>query len=96
MLIKIHKTEDRKIVSLCDETLIGKKFEEGDLQLEVSEFFYKGDKMDEEEILGEMRAVSSLNIVGKEAIQFALKHNLISKQNIIKIQNIPHALTIVE
>ncbi|MAG45403.1 MAG: hypothetical protein CMH63_01370 [Nanoarchaeota archaeon] len=94
MLTKIHQTEDRKIVSLCDETLIGKKFETKDLQLDISEFFYKGKKLDEKKVLEEIQEASSLNIVGEESIKFALKHDLISKTHIIKIQNIPHALIV--
>jgi hypothetical protein len=96
MLTKIHETEERKIISLCDEDLIGKKFETKDLQLDVSEFFYKGENLDEKKVLEEIEGASSLNIVGKDSIKFALKHNLISKTHIIKIQNIPHALAVVE
>ena len=96
MLTKIHETEERKIISLCDEDLIGKKFETKDLQLDVSEFFYKGENLDEKKVLEEIEGASSLNIVGKDSIRFALKHNLISKTHIIKIQNIPHALAVVE
>ncbi len=54
MLTKIHETEERKIISLCDEDLIGKKFETKDLQLDVSEFFYKGENLDEKKVLEEI------------------------------------------
>jgi hypothetical protein len=42
MYVKIHKTENKDIVAVCDEDLLGKKFEEKELILDVSEEFYKG------------------------------------------------------
>ena len=94
-LIKVHKSQRRKIVCLCDKNLIGKKIEDNDLQLDVSKNFYNGSDSSEEEIFKETREFSSLNIVGKEAVDFALKNGLISKDNIIKIKNIPHAIVIL-
>jgi len=91
MLIKIHKMKDREVISLCDEELIGKKFEEKDLQLEISERFYKGEKLPEEEIVKILKNVDNINIVGKKSVDLALKNKLISKKQIIKIKGIPHA-----
>lgn len=96
MLVKIHKTEGRKIVSICDKDLIGKTFEEGDLQIQVSEHFYKGEKVSENKILEEIKDADYLNIVGKNSINFVIKNNFIDKNNIIKIQNIPHTISILK
>ena len=96
MQVKIHKAEGRKIISLCDEDLIGKKFEQDDLQLDVSEYFYKGENLSKEKILEEIKDANSLNIVGKNSIQFALENNLIQKEKIITIKNIPHIIVILE
>jgi len=96
MYIKIHETQERKIISICDEDLIGKTFEEKDLQLKVSERFYKGEKLSEEKILEEIKSADYINLVGKNSINFAIKNKLILKENIIKIQNIPHAISILK
>ena len=93
-LTKIHKGQGRKIICLCDKDLVGKKIEDKDLQLDISKSFYNGSDLSEEDILKETREFSSLNIVGKEAVDFAVKNSLISKSNIIKIKNIPHAIVI--
>ena len=45
--IKIIRSA-RDIVSICDSDLIGKNFEEGKIQLEVKESFFKGEEVDEE------------------------------------------------
>lgn len=93
-LTKIHKSQGRKIICLCDKDLIGKKIEDKELQLDISKSFYNGNDLKEEEILKETKEFSSLNIVGKEAVDFALRNSLIAKNNIIKIKNTPHAIVI--
>ena len=96
MIVKIHKSERRNIVSICDEELIGKKFEEDSMQLDVSEIFYRGERMSDKDVLNTVREADSLNIVGKNSIRFALKNNLIEKENIIRIKKIPHAITLLK
>ena len=41
MYVKIHKKQGSTVVAIADKELIGKRFEEGKLQLEISEYFYK-------------------------------------------------------
>ena len=91
ILVKIHKTQFRDVVAVCDSDLIGKKFEQDDLQLNITERFYKGKPVDEDELVRILRDAEILNIVGKESISIALKAGVISKQNIITIAGIPHA-----
>jgi len=91
MYVKIHKTENKDIVAVCDEDLLGKKFEEKELILDVSEEFYKGEKMDEAKTLEIMKKADILNIVGEKSIDLASKNDIVSKMNIIKIKGIPHA-----
>jgi hypothetical protein len=45
MIAKIHKTFDgRNVLAVCDSDLLGKKFEEKDLQIDLNSDFYKGKK----------------------------------------------------
>ncbi len=91
MYVKIHKTPEREVLAVCDEDLIGKVFEEDDLQLKVSERFYKGEKLSEEKTLELLKKFTDCNLVGEKTIALAIKNNIISKDNIIKIQGVPHA-----
>lgn len=95
MMVKIHKAEKRAIISICDKELIGKKFEENDLQLDVSKLFYNGQDISEEEALKVVNDADSLNIVGKNSIKFALENKLIDEANIIRVKKIPHAIAIL-
>ena len=98
MLVKIHKSY-RNIVSICDSNLLGKRFEQGNLQLDLTTEFFKGEKMTEKQVLeiikDAVREDASFNIVGEKAIACAIKVGIISKKSIKKIQGIPVALTLL-
>ena len=98
MLVKIHKSY-RNIVAICDSNLLGKKFEQGNLQLDLTTEFFKGEKMTESQVLeiieDAVREDASFNIVGEKAIACAIKVGIINKKSIKKIQGIPVALTLL-
>lgn len=96
MIVKIHKASNgKKIVAICDSNLIGKKFEEKNLQLDLSSNFYKGEERAEEEILNIIKGAYIINLVGEKSIKLALKANVIDKKSIIKIKKIPHAQVVI-
>ena len=101
MLINIIKTY-RTVVAVCDKGLIGKKFEEGLLQLDVKENFYKGEEGKEvshEEAVELMISFSNedatFNIVGSRAVKAALEAGVIDKESVKKVQKIPYGLSLM-
>lgn len=92
MIVKIHKTPDgKKVVAVCDKGLIGKKFKEKNIQLDLSSDFYNGKEMNEEEILELFKAAYIINLVGEKSIELGIKAGIIDKDNVIYVQKIPHA-----
>jgi uncharacterized protein len=91
MYAKIHKSGDRNIIAICDESLIGKKFSEGNLILDITERFYKGEVLTGDQTLELMKDALNLNIVGEKSIALALKNGIIEKDSVIKINGVPHA-----
>ena len=91
MYVKVHESQSRIVVAICDENLIGKTFSEGDKQLNITERFYKGEKKSDEEVIEIMEVADNLNLVGEKTINLALKNKIITKKSVIKIKNIPHA-----
>jgi uncharacterized protein len=98
LFIKIHKS-CRDVVAICDCELIGNYFEEGNLQLDLKESFYEGEKCNEnkaKEIIRKMSAEdATFNIVGKEAIQYALDCGIILETGVKKIKDIPFAFVLM-
>ena len=95
MYIKLHKLHERVIIAICDDNLLGKKFEEKDHLLEIPERFFKGEKKSREEIITLIKKAHIINLVGKESVQFGIQNQLIDKNNIKTIKNIPHAQAIL-
>lgn len=85
--VKVHQG----LVALSDANLIGKHFEEGNLALDVSERFYKGDILEPSAVVKILHDPLNLNLVGKEVIALALKENIIKQEDIITISGVPHA-----
>ena len=96
MIVKVHRTQEgRKIIAICDKELIGKKFTEGNLQIDLSGGFYKGGEIGEEEARELVAGGCIVNIVGKKSVNFGIKIGIIDGKNVIKIKNIPHAQAVV-
>jgi uncharacterized protein len=95
MFLKIHKSY-RDVVAICDSELIGKKFEQDNFQLDIKENFFKGEELNEKELEKKMEEYfkedATFNIIGEKSINTAIKANIINKQGIKKIQNIPFAM----
>jgi hypothetical protein len=98
ILIRIIKSY-RDVVAICDPNLLGKRFEQGEFQLDVKESFFKGDETDEEKAIDIMKSMSkedaTFNIVGEKSINAALKAGIIEQEGIGKIQEIPFALILI-
>ncbi|MBW6442193.1 DUF424 family protein [Patescibacteria group bacterium] len=98
MFVKIIKSY-RDVVTICDNELLNKKFEEGEFQLDLKENFYKGEELNEEETLSIIKKMSredaTFNIVGKKSIETAIKSEIISEKDIKTIQGIPYSLVLL-
>lgn len=98
--IKIHNSY-RKIIAISDSELLGKKFTEDNMQLDLNKEFYGGEEVNEEKAIEIIKAEnaddSTFNIVGEKAIATAIKAGIIDDKpdSIIKIKGIPHALGLI-
>ncbi len=96
--IKVYEGSP-KIIAVCDAEIIGKKFEDGRLQIDINETFFKGQIVDEfkaKKILAKaLEDYASFNIVGERAVAMAIELGLIEKDKVLYIKNIPIALALV-
>jgi len=98
MLVKIHKSY-RDVVAICDSELLGKKFQQGKLQIDLNGEFFNGEEKSESETLelieDTAREDATFNIVGSKSCQLALKAGIIDKKGIKKISGVPVALVLL-
>ena len=86
----VHSAGRDILVAICDENLIGKDI--GDKpRINVSKSFYGGRLMDGAAALDAMKKATIGNIIGKNIVALAEKSGFITKENIIFIDEIPHA-----
>jgi hypothetical protein len=95
MIVKIHKRDERTIVAVCDSDLVGRKFAEGERQLDLTSDFYKGEEKDEKETGDIIRNADIVNLVGPEAIKLGLQEEVITQDHVITIAGIPHAQAVI-
>ncbi len=91
MYLKIHDSKGQRIIAACDKELIGLVLEEGKyfVDLKNHSSFYKGDSCNEEELETALNNFTSANLVGEKAVGVAIRKNLISKEDITLIKNLP-------
>lgn len=88
ILIKIH---ERGVVAVCDSSLLGKTLDEGELHLEISGKFFKGEERTGEYIIGILKCTGNATIVGKYSIELAVKNGIVEEKCVKKIGSVPFA-----
>lgn len=98
ILIKVHETY-REVIAVCDSDLVGKKFEEGKVQLEINEAFFSGKELNEDDAIAlikeKLAEDACFNFVGKNAVEVGIKAGAVDKDYIMKVQGIPYAMVLV-
>ena len=98
MLVKIYKAS-RMIVAICDSDLIGKKFEQGKMQIDLTGNFFKGDEKTAEEVKKIIedaeREDACFNLVGVKSVEIAKKCGVVGDGGIVEIDGVAVALVLM-
>ena len=89
MYVNVHRSGEDRVISICDESLVGRTFAEGDFLLDVRGSFYQGESKTKEEVKEYLREGGNLNVVGEESVQCCLEEGLIDESNVKRIQGVP-------
>ncbi len=89
--IKVYTTQGEILLAACDEDLLGKKFEEGELQLIVSESFYGGERVTQELFMSQLKNATIANLVGRKVVNIASELGMINEDCVLEIDGVPHA-----
>jgi len=96
MIAKLHKSRDNRIVvAVCDSELLGKKFEEGNLQLDLTSGFFKGEEKKDAVVGDLIRNADSVNLIGEKAVNLGIQEGVIEKGHVRRIAGIPYAQAVV-
>ena len=89
--IKLYKQGEDLVIGACDEHLLGKKFRNGKLQIDVAKHFYDGQRINKKTFEKFLLEATIANLVGKETVECAIKLGLVDPKYILKIKGVPHA-----
>jgi hypothetical protein len=88
MIGKLHISNNYKIFACCDKDLVGKTISSDNIKLSSS--FYGTQIINKQQVIDHLNKCDSANIFGKKVCDFLLSIDVITKEQIIYIDNIPH------
>lgn len=91
MYLKKYDTQTGVMVAVCDEELIGKKFSENGLFLEISKSFFCGNVVSDKGVIEGLNCATIANLVGEKTIACAIENGYIDKECVLRVEGIPHA-----
>ena len=91
MYLKIHKSGTSFIVAVCDKNILGKKLKQGNTTVDISEGFYKGDIVSEEQVIETLANAPTANLFGERTIACAIKCGSVDHECVVIIDGVPHA-----
>tara|TARA_Y100000310_G_scaffold64488_1_gene60000 strand:- start:24 stop:323 length:300 start_codon:yes stop_codon:yes gene_type:complete len=84
------------LLVVTDGEIIGKTFEEGKLQLDLTKEFYQGKEMSKEEVKELFIDARDLHLTGEKAVGLGIELNYVDKEHVLYVDKIPHAEVVME
>ena len=79
------------ILVVTDKEIVGKLFEEGNKQLDLTKNFYSGKERNEEAIKAIIPETYILHLTGEKAVALGIELGYVDKEKVVWISGIPHA-----
>ena len=89
--LKIYRNGRDVLMAVCDCDLLGKKFVEGQLQVEICQEFFGDRKASIEEFERALDGATIANFVGKCAVRHAIRLGYVDENKILVIDGVPCA-----
>ncbi len=87
---RLFEQGEEKLLAICDKDVLGKDFSEGEVSIEVNDF-YSDKNCEKEEAIDLVKNATIINAVGNEIIDLLVNENIINKSNVIRIGDVMHA-----
>ena len=89
--VKTFTSGEEVLLAACDEELLGKEFKDGKKRLLVTEEFYGGRLVEEEELVSLLEMATIANLTGERVVGVAVKAGVVDPQCVLEIGGVPHA-----
>ncbi len=88
---KVYEKDGEVLLAVADSDIVGKKFEEGDICIDVDKNFYFDKRCEESKIKDMIENSTIVNAVGNKIVSLLLKSGLIKDGNVLSINGVMHA-----
>lgn len=90
-IVKGHRGPHGEVLVISDAEIIGRKYEEGNLQLDLSKEFYRGERKSEDELLQMIDRFYILHLTGPKTVSLFVRLKLVDPAKVLSVKGIPHA-----
>lgn len=91
LYLKSHRSGKEVLIAVCDCDLMGKKFVEGHLHVEILPDFFGEEKATAHDVEKALAAATMANLVGDLAVGHAIRLGYVDRENVLTIKGIPCA-----
>jgi hypothetical protein len=91
MYLKTYKQGGETLVAVCDCDVLGRRFEQGQLHLDVSADFFGCDAASCEEVEKALVMATMANFVGCKTVEHAISLGYVDKDSVLSIGGVLYA-----
>lgn len=84
------------LLVVTDGDILGKKFENDGIQLDLTKKFYQGEEKKKEDIKKLARCARYLHLTGKGAVAIGVEMEAVDPKKILYVKKVPHAEVLLE
>jgi hypothetical protein len=95
MIIKKRIQDNKLFLSIYDDDLKNKIFEENEKQIDLRSSFYEGENINIKDIEKLLNKSYFISCIGKDSVNFLTKKGLINEKNIKQIKKIPYSFILI-
>lgn len=92
VILKKHSSPEGQFVSLCDKDILGKRFEEKGIVLDINKDFYGGDETAKNDVCKALSECESAIITGNESVALAIECGAVKARGAKEVEGIKCAM----
>ena len=91
MCLRTHQQGRETLIAVCDSDILGEKFKEGHLCIEVSPDFFGDDMATCSEVEKALKSATMANFVGCKTVEHAIRLGYVERENVLSIEGVLYA-----
>ena len=91
MYLKTYRHGAEVLIAVCDCDILGKRFAEGHLHIEVSSDFFGRELASGPQVEAALHGATIANLVGFRAVEHAIRLGLVERESVLSIEGVPCA-----